>query len=150
MISHEHLKSAAFPLFVQQLVHADNKKITKLCITGPLWGDSTSDLWIPGTNYQLCGQHIHVITLLCLSFLNQTLTLLVIFQPGQLQGVTDCQYYANNHQNLPPGDSIYGPATWLAGTTTMDGHNWWTARCWISENSTYFHSLYWWFSARLQ
>ena len=33
-------------LRIQQLVHS-TKKTSKLCITGPLWAESTDDRWIP-------------------------------------------------------------------------------------------------------
>ena len=32
----------------------------KLCITGPLWGKSTSDPWIPLSNGQWCRKHFQI------------------------------------------------------------------------------------------
>ena len=62
-----HLKSPATRLFVQQLVKANIKEniISKFHITGPLWGESTSDQWIPltkGRNAFPCHgvMHIHL------------------------------------------------------------------------------------------
>ena len=45
------------------------KKTSKLRITGPFWGESTSDLWIPVTSEfpklsQLCGKHCHDVIML--------------------------------------------------------------------------------------
>ena len=37
----------------------------KICITGPLWGESTGDWWIPLTKDQLCGKHFHVLVSPC-------------------------------------------------------------------------------------
>ena len=36
------------------------KKTPKLSITGPLWGESIGDQWIPPTNGQLYWKHFHV------------------------------------------------------------------------------------------
>ena len=39
----------ASPIASQQFVQTDNKETSKVCITVLLWGDSTSDWWIPCT-----------------------------------------------------------------------------------------------------
>ena len=41
-------------LFVQQLIQAERKKSSKICVTGPLWGESIGDQSIPLTKGQLC------------------------------------------------------------------------------------------------
>ena len=56
------LKSLAIQLFGQQFVQANNKKMSKLCITVPLWGESTSVHWIPITKGQSCWNCVHFMT----------------------------------------------------------------------------------------
>ena len=51
--------SPATRSFVQQIIQADRK--IKLYVTGPLWGGSTSDRWIPLKNITQCGKSFHVI-----------------------------------------------------------------------------------------
>ena len=49
------IKALSYPatwLFVQKLFQTSKKKISKLPITGPLWGESTFDQWIPLTKGQ--------------------------------------------------------------------------------------------------
>ena len=46
------LLSPAHRLFVQQFVQATIKEPSKLRVTGPLWGESTGDRWIPITKGQ--------------------------------------------------------------------------------------------------
>ena len=42
-----YLKSPAFRLFVLLFVQANIKENIKARVTGPLWGESTGDRWIP-------------------------------------------------------------------------------------------------------
>ena len=41
------LKSHVTRLFVQQLIQAKTKEISKICIIGSLWGESNGDRWFP-------------------------------------------------------------------------------------------------------
>ena len=43
------LKSRTIRLFFQRLMQSNNKKTSKTCITGLLWGESIADQWIPLT-----------------------------------------------------------------------------------------------------
>ena len=54
-------KSPITWLFIQQLVQANNTQ-NKLRMTGPLWGKSTSDQWIPLTKGQWWRKYFHVMT----------------------------------------------------------------------------------------
>ena len=79
-------------LFIQQLVQAIIRGITKAPITGPLWGESTVDQWIPLTKSQWCGKCFHVMTS---SWLSNTL------KPGQngwhfADDIFDCNFCNEN------------------------------------------------------
>ena len=42
-------QSQATRLFIEQFILEKNKEISKVHVTGPLWGESISDWWIPHT-----------------------------------------------------------------------------------------------------
>ena len=54
-----HLISPDTQELVQQIVQANIKETSKVCITGPLWRESTGDWWIPLTKGQQCRKHFH-------------------------------------------------------------------------------------------
>ena len=64
-ITSRHFKSPATWLFVQQLFRPTIKKPSKLCIIGPLWGESTSTWWIPLTKCQWYSKRLHIMTSQC-------------------------------------------------------------------------------------
>ena len=46
------LKLLVNQVFVQQFVQTNNKETSQLCVTVPLWRESTSNWWIPHTKEQ--------------------------------------------------------------------------------------------------
>ena len=50
----------------------------KLCITGPLWGESTGHRWIPHTKGQQCGMHFQVMIPSCIYILEEVKDLPVL------------------------------------------------------------------------
>ena len=53
-----HLKSLQHNNLFNSLFRLTAKKTLKLCIPGPLWGESTGDWWIPLRKGQQCRKHI--------------------------------------------------------------------------------------------
>ena len=78
VMSHEHhgisdywLMNCLFNTLSGLTAVKKNKKTWQICITGPLWGESASDWWIPLTKGQKWGEHFLVMMSSCIfSFMN--------------------------------------------------------------------------------